>query len=89
MTHIPQQYTNWPPEDKKDQTTNEGLESGGKTNLCQQRFIGQKLQLTQTSGHKARAATLLLTSLPAHDSVGDEGEPYEVERYENGQDLPD
>ena len=28
-------------------------------------------------------------SLPAQDHVGGEGEPDEVERYENGQDLPD
>ena len=28
-------------------------------------------------------------SLPAHDSVGDEGEPDEVECHQNGQDLPD
>ena len=28
-------------------------------------------------------------SLPAHDSVGDEGKPDEVERHQNSQDLPD
>jgi hypothetical protein len=89
MTHIPQQYEKWPPEDKQNQTTNEALKSGGKSNFCQPRFIGHQLQLTQTPGQKARAATLLLASLPARDSVGDDGEPDEVECNQNGQDLPD
>jgi hypothetical protein len=55
------------------------LKSGGKTNLCQPRFIGHKLQLTQTPEQKARAVTLLLASLPAQDSVGDEAERDEVQ----------
>jgi hypothetical protein len=80
-THIPQQYKKSPPEDKKNQTTNQALKSGGKTNLCQPRFIGHKLQLTRTPEQKARAATLLLMSLSAHDSISDDGEPYEVERH--------
>jgi hypothetical protein len=80
-THIPQQYKKWPPEDKKNQTMDEALKSGGKTNLCQLRFIGHKLQLTQTPEQKERAATSLLASLPAQDSVGGEGERDEVERH--------
>jgi hypothetical protein len=88
-THMPQQYKKWPPEDNKNQTTNEVLKSGGKTNLCQPRFIGHKLQLTQTPEQKAWAATLLLASLPAQNDIGGDGEPYQVERHQNGQDLPD
>jgi hypothetical protein len=57
------------------------LKSGGKTNLYQPRFIGHKLQLTQTREQKARKATLLLASFPAHDSEGGEGEHDEVERH--------
>ena len=78
-TRIPHQYKKWPPEDKKDQTTDEGLESGIKTTLCQPRFIGQKVQLTQTPDQKAPAATLLLASLPAQDYEGGDGEPDQVE----------
>jgi hypothetical protein len=42
-TRRPHQYKKWPPEDKKNQNADEGLESGAKTTLCQPRFIGRRL----------------------------------------------
>jgi hypothetical protein len=59
--------------------------------FCQKAYLGVLVlrSLEPLTIKQLNQVPLLVASLPARDSVGDEGEPDEVECHQNGQDLPD